>query len=65
MLSKKTLKIAIDAVSFTIYKNVDSSREIINDLTEAYSELKKELKDLEARETCSMIVETETKNMNE
>jgi hypothetical protein len=66
MLSKKTLKLAIEAVGFAAYKHADIPHDpLFHDLTEAYSELKKELKNLEAHEICSIIVETETRNMNE
>lgn len=66
MLSKKTLKLAIEAVGLAIYKHADIAHApLFHDLNEAYSELKKELRELEGHEVCSIIVETETRNMSE
>lgn len=66
MLSKKTLKLAIEAVTFGLatYKHAPHDP-LFHDLAEAYSELKKELRELEGHEACSIIVETETRNMSE
>jgi hypothetical protein len=66
MLSKKTLKLAIETVGLAAYKHANIPHDpLFHDLTEAYSELKKELRELEGHEVCSIIVETETRNMSE
>lgn len=66
MLSKKTLELAIEAIGFAAYEHVNIPHDpLFHDLAKAYSELKKELRELEGHETCSIIVETETKNMSE
>jgi hypothetical protein len=66
MLSKRTLELAIEQMESAIYKHSQIPHDpLYKDLIFAYGELRIELTGFKADEASRIIVETETKDMNE
>lgn len=67
MLSKTTLELAIELIGQAVYTHSSIPHDpLYRNYVTAYGELRDELKKLEeGHRICSIIVETETKNMSE